>query len=161
VMYSHDGLRDSLTHLAAPTLFYEELRRELARTARGGYPISLVRFVLASSTGLPGNYAGNPLANSEDEVIRFAHVLTQMSRVEDVCARMGEVEFVCMIRGVNEATQSFVSRICLAWQTENPLHVTRQTIDQARLSVSFLASTDGEGALDILARLDRAPTRQV
>lgn len=26
--FSHDGLRDSLTHLAAPPYFYENLRRE-------------------------------------------------------------------------------------------------------------------------------------
>jgi PleD family two-component response regulator len=160
VIYSHDGLRDSLTQLAAPTLLYEELRRELSRATREGYPISLVRFVFASSNWLRENADGDPLWNFEDEVLRFAHVLTRLSRGEDVCARMGEVEFVCIIRGIDEATQCFISRILLAWLEENLLQVTRRPIDRARLEVSSLASEVGEGALDILARLDQVPTKQ-
>ena len=160
-MYSHDGLRDSLTQLAAPTLLYEELRRELARAAREGYPISLVRFVFASPDRLLGNSDGDPLWNFEDEVLRFAHVLTRLSRGEDVCARMGELEFVCIIRGIDEAPQCFISRILYAWREENLFQDTRKTVDRARLEISSLASKDGEGSLDILARLDQVPTKQV
>ena len=158
MIYSHDGLRDSLTQLAAPTLLYEELRRVLARAAREGYPISLVRFVFASANRLQGNSDVDSLWNFEDEILRFAHVLTRLSRGEDVCARMGEVEFVCLIRGIDEATQSFISRILLAWLEENLLQVTGRPIHRARVEVSSLASKVGEGALDILARLDRVPT---
>ncbi len=161
VIYSHDGLKDSLTQLAAPTLFYEELRRELARAAREKYSISLVRFVLASSDGRLANTKDEPLPNFENEVLRFAHLLTQLSRGEDVCARMGEVEFVCIIRGVDGATQSFISRILLAWLEENRPEVKGRPTNGAHLEVSSLASHFGEEALGILARLDRVPTKQV
>jgi GGDEF domain-containing protein len=157
VIYSHDGLRDSLTHLAAPTLFYEELRRGLARSQREGYPISLIRFVMALSNRLPENTAADQSWNVEGEILRFAHLLTRLSRGEDVCARMGELEFVCIIRGIDEATQSFISRIMLTRREENHLESTRQDIGRIRLEVSSLSSQEGEGALDILARLDRVP----
>jgi GGDEF domain-containing protein len=161
VIYSHDGLRDSLTQLAAPTLLYEELRRELARAAREGYPISLVRFVFAGTNRLSVNSNGHQSWGFQAEVLRFAHVLTRFSRGEDVCARMGEVEFVCIIRGIDEATQSFISRILLAWLKENLLQVTERPTARARLEVSSLASKVGEKPLDILARLDQVPTKQV
>jgi GGDEF domain-containing protein len=155
VIYSHDGLRDSLTHLAAPTLFYEELRRELARSRRENHPISLVRFVLALSDRHAGNTDSEQLWTFEDEVLGFAHVLTRLCRSDDVCARMGELEFVCMIHGNDQATQSFITRILLTWRDENPHQVTRQPFDRACLEVSSLSSTEGESALDILARLDQ------
>lgn len=161
VIYSHDGLRDSLTQLAAPTLFYEELRRELARAAREKYSISLVRFVFTLSNGGRANTKGEPLSNFENEVLQFAHVLTQLSRGEDVCARMGEVEFVCIIRAIDEATQSFLSRILLAWLAENRPEVKGRPANSAHLGVSSLASHVGEDALSILARLDRVPIKQV
>ena len=42
--FSHDGLRDSLTHLAAPPYFYENLRRDLAAAERNRSRITLIRF---------------------------------------------------------------------------------------------------------------------
>ena len=42
--FSHDGLRDSLTHLAAPPFFYENLRRDLATADRNKSRITLIRF---------------------------------------------------------------------------------------------------------------------
>jgi GGDEF domain-containing protein len=157
VIYSHDGLRDSLTQLAAPTLFYEELRRELARGQREHYPISLVRFVLVLSNRVSGKTVVAQSSNFESEILRFAHLLTRLSRGEDVCARMGELEFVCLIRGVDEATQSFISRIMITGRAENLLESPRQHIGRTRLAVSSLSSQEGERALDIMARLDRVP----
>ena len=42
--FSHDGLRDSLTHLAAPPYFYENLRRDLATAERNRSRVTLIRF---------------------------------------------------------------------------------------------------------------------
>ena len=46
-MFSHDGLKDVLTHVAAPPLFYEELRREVSRMERNGKRFGILRLVLA------------------------------------------------------------------------------------------------------------------
>jgi len=157
-MYSHDGIRDSLTQLAAPTLLYEELRRELARAKRENQPISLIRFLLAPH-GLR-LYKSETTSYSEfDEgVIHFAHTLTQLSRGEDVCARTGELEFVCILHGLEEASRSFVSRISLKWRETESSHNESRIGNYLRLEAASLVSKPGESALDFLNRLDLEST---
>lgn len=163
-MYSHDGLRDSLTQLAAPTLLYEVLRRELARARRDNHPISMTRLILVPQgrhlhTGELGAYS-----QFDEGVINFAQTLTQLSRGEDVCARMGELEFVCILRGMEEANESFVSRISLRWRQSQSALDESQAGNEShvgldlRLETASIVSHPGEGALDFLNRLDREPT---
>ena len=47
--FSHDGIRDSLTHLAAPPYFYENLRRELGTAERNKSELSLIRFLISKN----------------------------------------------------------------------------------------------------------------
>ncbi len=153
-MYSHDGIRDALTHLAAPTLLYEELRRELARANRGNLSVSLVRFVLASIGQQTQDIDDSVYSRFQVEVIHFAHSLTRLSRDEDVCARMGEREFVCILRGNGNATQIYVSRIISSWREENSLGGGSAGDFSLRLDVASVVATSGENALGLLNRLD-------
>jgi diguanylate cyclase (GGDEF)-like protein len=156
-VYSHDGIRDSLTHLVAPSLFYEELRRELSRATRAQEPISVIRFVLAQIDASlhEGDFASYP--EFERHVVSFAQLLTIYSRDEDVCARMGELEFVCILHGAEEASQSFVSRISSHWH-KMETSANAVTVDiLVRLEAASLVSNFGESALDLLNRLDFVP----
>lgn len=153
-MYSHDGIRDALTHLAAPTLLYEELRRELARATRGDLPVSLVRFVLASTDQHTLDMADSAYSRYQLVIINFAHSLTRLSRGEDVCARMGEREFVCILRGNANAAQIYVSRIVSSWREENSPTGDSVVDFSLRLGVASVVATSGENALELLNRLD-------
>ena len=156
-MYSHDGIRDSLTHLAAPTLLYEELRRELARATRENRPVSLIRFLLVPG-GLDLHDSEADYSEFEEEVVKFAHTLIHLSRGEDVCARMGELEFVCVLHGLEEACRKFISRICLTWRDAKSLPGPWQERNNLTLEVASLESKSRESALDFLNRLDLEPT---
>ncbi len=157
-MYSHDGIRDSLTQLAAPTLLYEELRRELARARREGYAISLIRFLLIPSCSKHHESTVAAYSEFEEQVINFAQSLTQLSRGEDICARMGELEFVCVLHSLEEASGNFISRISLSWRERQFLHTTSQGTNKLFLEVASLESRPSESALDFLNRLDLEPT---
>lgn len=141
-MYSHDGLRDSLTNLAAPTLFYEALRRELSRVSRSGDQLSLVRFLLA-----PDQLADErPAAQIDDrEVLKFSEILAQLSREEELCARMGELEFVSVLHGPSLVAQSFILRISDAWADNE---------ENMYLASSHVTALLGEESLALLNRLD-------
>ena len=92
LIFSHDGIKDSLTQLAAPPLFYEELRRELSRFERSGNPFSLVRLVLLTETKNQYRQENNDVSIYEVEILNFAEILIRLSRSEDLCARIGERE---------------------------------------------------------------------
>ena len=156
-MFSHDGIRDSLTQLAAPTLLYEELRRELARAKRQNQPISLIRFLLVPGR-LQLHVSEVTYSEFEGGVINFAHTLTLLSRTEDVCARMGELEFVCVLHGLEEASWKFISRISLNWTDQTSSQARRQGGNDLTLEVASVVSTPSESALDFLNRLDLVPT---
>lgn len=153
-MYSHDGIRDSLTHLAAPSLFYEELRRELSRARRAQEPISVIRLVLAPDDLPLHDFEVDSYFECEGQVISFAQMLTLHSREEDVCARMGELEFACILHGPEEASQSFLSRISLKWREGETLRNESHGGIFLRLETASLVSEIGESALDFLNRLD-------
>ena len=157
-MFSHDGIRDSLTQLAAPTLLYEELRRELSRAKRQSQPICLIRFLLVPGALDPRHGESTTYVECEAEVINFAQALTNLSRGEDVCARMGELEFVCVLHGLEEASKSFVSRISSRWHEARVSHTASHVRNNLSLVVASLVSRPSESALEFLNRLDLEPT---
>lgn len=156
-MYSHDGLKDSLTHLAAPTLLYEELRRELARAVRCGEPISLIRFVLSPSIASDSISSGRDVNGSskyETEIITFSHCLALQSRDEDICARMGEREFLSLLRGGLVAAERLSLRIFESWRDGLEKRKTSCGEDLLNLSIYLAQAEKGETSLTLLNRLD-------
>ncbi len=135
-MFSHDGVKDSLTHLAAPPFLYAELRREVAHCDRNGTALCLLRIELALTE------------RKEASIVEFAHALTISSRSEDICARIGEYEFVVVLRGDSAASEIFLKRIVDQW------HLTTHPGD---LSISWVMAQAGENPLTLLNRLDCEP----
>jgi len=152
--YSHDGIRDALTNLAAPPFLYEELRREIARAKRDMGAISLVRFVLAPSDLADLDVENPPAFSGQEAIVIFAHSLVRLSRDEEICARMGEREFVCLLHGKGDAVSRYVARIVTDWGDENVRRARLTGRAMWRLGVASVLSNPGENALELLNRLD-------
>jgi GGDEF domain-containing protein len=158
-MFSHDGLRDSLTRLAAPPRFYEDLCRELSRSARSGDSVSLIRFVLTIADDIPAPHIGNVRSLHEIGILHFSETLIRLSRGEDLCARIGEYEFVILLRGSDSVARSFIERVMKNWLSAGEVTGLDRPSSYPDFSSSHLSSQVGENALDFLNRLDRRPLK--
>ncbi len=145
--FSHDGLRDSLTHLAAPPYFYENLRRDLATAERNKSRITLIRFQIFPAEKELDNREDveNPVNRSYYEVaiLSFAEILKRNTRVEDLCARLGRFEFTLILRAGHEVAQLLAQRVLKEWKNEPFI-----------CKYSHICATLGESSLELLNRLD-------
>lgn len=141
MIFSHDGLRDSLTYLAAPPYFYENLRRDLASAGRNKSYLTLVKFQL-----IPKIAENESLY--EAAILTFSEALKSAIRAEDLCARLGRFEFTVIVKARIEIADAIAARVEGSWDDQNfDCH-------------SFLISAKkSESALEILNRLDCAPAR--
>ena len=144
--FSHDGLRDSLTMLAAPPYFYENLRRELATAERNRSRFTLIRFQL-----FPRDEQAS-LASEESQyelaILSFAEVLKTSVRAEDLCARLGRFEFTVILRASSAVAESLTTRVVTSWSSH-------QEWSKAAICKSAIVTAKiGESSLEILNRLD-------
>ena len=136
VNFSHDGLRDSLTYLAAPPLFYEYLRRELAAAHRNRTELTLLQFNIVPQVSDVGSIY-------EVAILNFSQLLKNEIRSEDMCARLGRFEFTLILRTSLDAARQVAQRVRNSWHDENFLCTTGVVI----------AKKD-ESPLEFLNRLD-------
>jgi GGDEF domain-containing protein len=144
--FSHDGLRDSLTHLAAPPYFYENLRRELAALERNKSRLSLIKFLVTPNELQIADTSvifKEHDSKYESAILSFAELLKASTRSEDLCARLGRFEFTLILKGPEEVAESLASRVLSAWAEDN-----------FKCQFSILAVKSGESSLEILNRLD-------
>jgi GGDEF domain-containing protein len=150
--FSHDGLRDSLTHLAAPPYFYENLRRDLATAERNKSRLTLIRFQLFPIKELPliTELQENEIQQSiyEVTILSFAELLKSNIRAEDLCARLGRFEFTLILRAGEDVARSLLMRVLQQW--ENEIFMCKTSFTPAKL---------GESSLEILNRLDNQELR--
>lgn len=152
MLRSHDGLRDSLTHLASPGLFYEELRREISRARRSGDQISLARFVLRAN--LP-EFVGVRPREFDIEILSFSQTLSRLTRAEDMCSRIGDLEFLVLLRGNDLVAVQLIERVALAWMGDLAEHAGTDYQGRVALEDSHLQHIADESALEFLNRLDQ------
>jgi len=144
--FSHDGLRDSLTHLAAPPYFYENLRRDLATAERNKSRITLIRFqIFPTQDRLENEEEENLVQRSHYEVaiLAFSEILKSNIRVEDLCARLGRFEFTLILRAGHEVAAILTQRVLEEWKNE--LFICKS---------SHISAIAGESSLELLNRLD-------
>ena len=139
MLFSHDGIHDSQTHLSSPSYFYEQLRREILIASRSQKPLALVKILFT-----------NPQSDQvrAHDVLHFAHELTQLTRQEECVGRLGINEVVIIVRdGVTNA-ELLVQRL---------LKATSLTVDQTlHIKVSIVIGVEYETSMSLLGRLDRA-----
>jgi GGDEF domain-containing protein len=104
--FAHDGLRDSLTHLAAPPYFYENLRRELVTASRNKTRLTLIRFQL-DSPELTQKSPEESESLYETAILSFAEFLKGVTRAEDLCARLGQFEFTLILKASQEVGDEY------------------------------------------------------
>lgn len=168
MVFSHDGLRDSLTHLAAPPYFYESLRRELISAQRDRRKFSLLRLQLLpkNNPNLPSQLPSNSLPNVslpnvslpnvslpnvslpsdslyESAIIDFAELIKISVRGEDICARLGRFEFTLIVRAQLDIARSIAQRIQASWRS-----------DYLECLSATLSVNNQESTLELLNRLD-------
>jgi diguanylate cyclase (GGDEF)-like protein len=143
MVFSHDGLRDSLTFLAAPPLFYENLRRDLASSSRNKSPLSLVQFHMDSPKNEDLEHADPSIY--ELAIINFSHILKSESRSEDLCARLGRYEFTLIIKANIQVASKIAHRVQNSWSDPH-----------FRCVAAVVTAKLNESALEVLNRLDTA-----
>ena len=139
MLFSHDGIHDSQTHLASPTYFYDQLRREISLATRTDKPIALIKILF-----------DNPDSDQvrAHDILHFSHELTQLTRQEDCIGRLGVNEVVIIVRDGPGNADLFVKRL---------LDATSLTVNHTlQIRIATIYARNNEDSLKLLERLDRA-----
>jgi GGDEF domain-containing protein len=135
MVFSHDGLRDSLTRVAAPPFLYESLKREISLSERNQSTITVMTFKLISEQSI-----------YDYPLIAFTEIAASAIRLEDHIARMGQNNFLLLITGDIKVAEQIAARIASQWTLEG--------IPEIYLHYAWVSHEVGESALDFLNRLD-------
>ena len=136
MVFSHDGLRDSLTRVAAPPLFYESLKREISLSERNQSTITAMTFKLESKQTID-DYA----------LLAFIEITKLFLSVDDLIVRMGENTFIVLILGETRIAKEITSRVSSEWNTKGTPEIS--------MFFASVCHRRGEISLDFLNRLDR------
>jgi GGDEF domain-containing protein len=139
MLFSHDGIHDSQTHLASPSYFYDQLRREISLATRTDKPIALIKILF-----------DNPDSDQVRayDILHFSHELTQLTRQEDCIGRLGVNEIVIIVRDGHGNAELFVNRL---------LDSTSLTVNHTlQIRIATIFAQSNEDSLKLLDRLDRA-----
>jgi GGDEF domain-containing protein len=139
MLFSHDGIHDSQTHLASPSYFYDQLRREISLATRVDKPIALIKVVF-----------DNPDSDQVRayDILHFSYELTQLTRQEDCIGRLGVNEVVIIVRDGGVNADLFVNRL---------LDATSLTVNHTlQIRIATVFARDNEDSRKLLDRLDRA-----
>ena len=132
--YSHNGVRDDLTHCTAPPLFYAHVDRMIAGSLRRNSPFSLIAFTLSDEA-------------TDENVIALAHSIAISMRQEDLCGRLGVIKFTVALSGDLQAGAELCKRV-----QESFPHL---------LSVQVAQYERDETSLDLFYRLDTLHEKQM
>jgi GGDEF domain-containing protein len=139
MLFSHDGIHDSQTHLASPSYFYEQLRREISLSARTRKPLALVKILF-----------DNPESEQvrAHDILHFSYELSQLTREEECIGRLGVNEVVIIIRDGRSHAEQLVQRL---------LDSTSLTVDHSlHIKISKIYAEESEDSVHLLNRLDQA-----
>jgi len=139
MLFSHDGIHDSQTHLASPSYFYEQLRREISLSARTRKPLALVKILF-----------DNPESEQvrAHDILHFSYELSQLTRQEECIGRLGVNEVVIIIRDGRSHAEQLVQRL---------LDSTSLTVDHSlHIKISKIYAEESEDSVHLLNRLDQA-----
>ena len=139
MLFSHDGIHDSQTHLASPSYFYEQLRREISLSGRTHKPLALVKILF-----------DNPESEQvrAHDILHFSYELSQLTRQEECIGRLGVNEVVIIIRDGRSHAEQLVRRL---------LDSTSLTVDHSlQIKISKIYSEESEDSVHLLNRLDQA-----
>ena len=121
--FSNDGVRDSMTGVMAPNLFYESAARLMSWSHRRDEPLSII---IADTSDLDG-----------DSIITLARSLATELRGGDLLTRLGVWNLVLMIVGDQEAAGHLIFRLSNAVKPK--VHYRAITLDSSEELVAALS----------------------
>ena len=131
--FSHEGIHDTFTNLAAPNYFYEELNRLVARYERSQAECRIINITFV---GIKNGF--------ESEILEMAAMLRSLLRGEDLAARLGNFEFGLLINGSHY--ESLMQRILENWKIS--------VNNKISLNFKIGAPQPGYSALQLLNKMD-------
>jgi GGDEF domain-containing protein len=132
--YSHDGIRDDLTHCTAPPLFYAHVDRMIAGSMRTSSPFSLVALTLSQKT-------------TPQDLIALAHSIAISMRGEDLCGRLGRFQFIIALTGDLSAAGELTKRVRESFTSGFSNHLVQWRVNAVQWRVN-------ESSLELFFRLD-------
>jgi GGDEF domain-containing protein len=143
-LFSHDGIHDSQTHLASPSFFYEQLRRQIAVSQRTSISFSAIKITFTQRA-----VDSFPDSVTAEEILYFSCELRSLTRTEDCIGRLGVNECVVLLSDGELAAEKFISRL----QSSAQLNLQ----GKLDICISMVTFMHNETGLELLERLDRAP----
>jgi len=98
--------------------------------------------------------------HSDRETLLLAQSLTHETRGEDICARMGNEEFLILLIDCKATAQIFIDRFILHWKERRERDVKVPSHFPATLIFSHANSSSQDTMLDFLNRIDAAEANQ-
>ena len=134
LQYSHNGVRDDLTHCTAPPLFYAHVDRMIAGSMRTSSAFSLIALTL-------------PQESISEDLIALAHSVAISMRREDLCGRLGKFQFIVALAGDMSAGGELAKRVRESFASEISDRATQ-------LILTVVQWKENESSLDLFYRLD-------
>ena len=126
--YSHNGVRDDLTHCTAPPLFYAHVDRMIAGSLRRNSPFSLIAFTLSDEA-------------TDENVIALAHSIAISMRQEDLCGRLGVIQFTVALSGDLQAGAELYKRVQESFPHLLSVQVAQYERDETSLNLFYRLDT--------------------
>lgn len=147
IEFGNDGLIDSLTHVMAPALFYQNFQREISAVDRQGGNISAISFWLAPEQ----NGKSIEPAHLEEEIIKLGSQISANLRGDEFLTRIFEKGFLIAIRGDESEAKLALLRICA--RVEEHLKAG-WILGELKIQSFILGRNAKESLLDFLDRID-------
>jgi GGDEF domain-containing protein len=122
IEFENDGVTDSLTGVMSPSLFHENLKREIARASRQDHDLAVI-----SISVKPRNFQSVSLL--QEELIRVAERLHGQLRGGDFFARISDLGFWALLRVDESETDAVIQRLGLPNQKDLDIYVVARKKD--------------------------------
>jgi GGDEF domain-containing protein len=137
--YSHNGVRDDLTHCTAPPLFYAHVDRMIAGSLRRSSPFSLIAFTLSDEA-------------TDENVIALAHSIAISMRQEDLCGRLGTNQFTVALTGDLQAGAELCKRVQESFPHLLSMQVAQYESEESSLGLFYRLDTLYEKQMELEGR---------
>ena len=122
IEFENDGVTDSLTGVMSPSLFHENLKREISRAGRQDHGLAVI-----SISVKPRNFQSVSLL--QEELIRIADTLREQLRGGDFFTRISDLGFWALLRADESETDAVIHRLGLPNQKDLDIYVLARKKD--------------------------------
>jgi GGDEF domain-containing protein len=122
IEFENDGVTDSLTGVMSPSLFHENLKREISRAGRQDYDLAVI-----SISVKPRNFKSVSLL--QEELIKIADTLREQLRGGDFFTRISDLGFWALLQVDESETDAVIARLGLPNQKDLDIYVLARKKD--------------------------------